>query len=193
MCTVGDDGILQMRKILGTCLNVITNLTKDCIKCIHVLENKRSDLLTLMQTKLAFSLEQTISFAKLGYEMDYLGENTDGGLIYYTMFKFCTRCVQTVLTDSSIQVRPCSFCIPLWSRKHVVTYEDFCSQVQEIGLQVLKNLVQKGTNAVDHTFLMLFIGELASDFFLIIQNMLEVFLNFHLNIFCIYRLFRLSF
>lgn len=105
-----------MRKILGTCLNVITNLTKDCIKCIHVLENKRSDLHTLMQTKLAFSLEQTISFAKLGYEMDYLGDNTDGGLIYYTMFKYCTRCVQTVLTDSSIQVCPCSCCIPLWSR-----------------------------------------------------------------------------
>lgn len=76
---------------------------------------------------------------------------------------------------------------------HVVTNEDFCSQVQEIGLQVLKNLVQKGTNAEDHTFLMLFVGELTSDFFLIIQNMLEVFPNFHLNIFCIYRLFRFSF
>ncbi|XP_062009645.1 protein SWEETIE isoform X1 [Rosa rugosa] len=147
-CSVGDDGILQMRKILGTCLNVITDLTKDCIKCIHMLENKRSDSHTLLQTKLAFSLEQTISFAKLGYEMDYLEDNTDGDSIYYGMFKYCTRCVQTVLTDSSLQV-------------------------QEIGLQVLKNLIQKGTDAEDDTFLMLFVGELACDFFLIMQNMLK--------------------
>ena len=112
ICSVGDDGILQTRKILGTCLNVITNLTVDCIKCIQMLENKRSELHTILQTKLAFSLEQTISFAKLAYQIDYLGDNTDGDLIYYGMFKYCTRCVQTVLTDSSLQVGPCP-CISL--------------------------------------------------------------------------------
>ncbi|XP_050383979.1 protein SWEETIE isoform X2 [Argentina anserina] len=148
ICSVGDDGILQMRKILGTCLNEITNLTKDCIKCIQMLENKRSDLHALLQTKLAFSLEQTISFAKLSYEMDYIRDHTDGDSMYYGMFKYCTRCVQTVLTDSSLQV-------------------------QRIGMQVLRNLIQKGTNVEDDTFLMLFIGELASDLFLIMQNMLK--------------------
>ncbi|XP_004306022.1 PREDICTED: HEAT repeat-containing protein 5B isoform X1 [Fragaria vesca subsp. vesca] len=148
ICSVGDDGILQTRKILGTCLNVITNLTVDCIKCIQMLENKRSELHTLLQTKLAFSLEQTISFAKLAYQIDYLGDNTDRDSIYYGMFKYCTRCVQTVLTDSSLQV-------------------------QEIGLLVLRHLIQKGTNVEDDTFLMLFVGELASDFFLIMQNMLK--------------------
>lgn len=53
--------------------------------------------------------------------------------------------------------------------------DNFGSQVQEIGLQVLRNLIQKGTNVEDDTFLMLFVGELASDFFLIMQNMLKVF------------------
>ncbi|BBH06892.1 HEAT repeat-containing protein [Prunus dulcis] len=100
---IGEDGILHMRKILRTCLNVITDLTKDCIKCIHLQENKSSDLHILQQTKLAFSLQQIISFAKLGYEMDYLEDNTDGDLVYYTMFKYCTKCVQTVLSDSNKQ------------------------------------------------------------------------------------------
>lgn len=104
-----------MRKILRTCLNVITDLTKDCIKCIHLQGNKSSDLHILQQMKLAFSLEQIISFAKLGYEMDYLEENTDGDLVYYTMFKYGTKCVQTVLSDSNRQVHPYACCIPLWS------------------------------------------------------------------------------
>ncbi|XP_034224220.1 protein SWEETIE isoform X2 [Prunus dulcis] len=145
---IGEDGILHMRKILRTCLNVITDLTKDCIKCIHLQENKSSDLHILQQTKLAFSLQQIISFAKLGYEMDYLEDNTDGDLVYYTMFKYCTKCVQTVLSDSN-------------------------KQVQTIGLQVLKGLVQKSTNVEDSTFSMLFVGELAADFFVIIQNTLK--------------------
>lgn len=145
---VGEDGILHMRKVLRTCLNVITDLTKDCIKCIHLQENKSSDLHILQQMKLAFSLEQIISFAKLGYEMDYLEENTDGDLVYYTMFKYGTKCVQTVLSDSN-------------------------RQVQTIGLQVLKGLVQKSTNVEDSTFSILFVGELAADFFVIIQNTLK--------------------
>lgn len=71
--------------------------------------------------------------------------------------------------------------------------DNFGSQVQEIGLQVLRNLIQKGTNVEDDTFLMLFVGELASDFFLIMQNMLKVFPKFHLDIFCIYRSLPFSF
>ncbi|KAM1332268.1 hypothetical protein ACFX2F_008459 [Malus domestica] len=137
-----------MQKLLGTCLNVITDLTGDCIKSIHLQENKRSDLHILLQTKLAFSLEQTISFAKLGYEINYLEENRDGDSVYYTMFKYCTKCVQTVLTDSNIQV-------------------------QSIGLQVLKSLVQKTPSVEGNNFLMLFVGELTADFFVIIQNALK--------------------
>ncbi|KAM2466399.1 hypothetical protein PS1_008328 [Malus domestica] len=145
---VGEDGLLHMQKLLGTCLNVITDLTEDCIKSIHLQENKRSDLHILLQTKLAFSLEQTISFAKLGYEINYLEENRDGDSVYSTMFKYCTKCVQTVLTDSNIQV-------------------------QSIGLQVLKSLVQKTPNVEGNNFLMLFVGELTADFFVIIQNALK--------------------
>ncbi|XP_050123637.1 protein SWEETIE-like isoform X1 [Malus sylvestris] len=146
--SVGEDGLLHMRKLLGTCLNVMTDLTEDCIKSIHLQENKRSDSHILLQRKLAFSIEQTISFAKLGYEMDYLDENRDGDSVYYPMFKYCTKCVQTVLSDSNVQV-------------------------QSIGLQLLKSLVQKTPNAEGNNFLMLFVGELTADFFVIIQNALK--------------------
>lgn len=178
-----------MRKILRTCLNVITDLTKDCIKCIHLQENKSSDLHILQQTKLAFSLQQIISFAKLGYEMDYLEDNTDGDLVYYTMFKYCTKRVQTVLSDSNKQVHPYACCIPLWSLfPSMRQLKQFCAQVQTIGLQVLKGLVQKSTNVEDSTFSMLFVGELAADFFVIIQNTLKVFPNILSDIVCIYKL-----
>lgn len=67
-------------------------------------------------------------------------------------------------------------------------WKQFCAQVQTIGLQVLKGLVQKSTNVEDSTFSMLFVGELAADFFVIIQNTLKVFPNILSDIFCIYKL-----
>ncbi len=84
---------------------MIANLTTDCIKCIHLLENKRSDLRKLHQMKLAFSVEQTISFAKLVHETERLGASEGSDPIYFTLFKCCTECIRTLLTDSSIQVK----------------------------------------------------------------------------------------
>lgn len=48
-------------------------------------------------------------------------------------------------------------------------------QVEAIGLQVLKGVVQRDTNAEDKTFLIFFAGELIEDIFKIIQKMLKVF------------------
>ncbi|GMN57078.1 hypothetical protein TIFTF001_026181 [Ficus carica] len=133
--------------ILGSCLDAIATLSKDCIERIHLLESK-SDLRTLWQSKLAFSLEQTLLFAKLGHEMECLGGHTDDDRVYFTMLNNCTGCFQTTLTDSNIRV-------------------------QAIGLQVLKGMAQRGTNVEDNAFLMFFAGELVKDIFVIILKTLK--------------------
>jgi hypothetical protein len=49
------------------------------------------------------------------------------------------------------------------------------AQVQAIGLQVLKNMVQKGMNIEDNTFVIFLVGEHIRDIFSITQKMLKVF------------------
>ncbi|XP_062106312.1 protein SWEETIE isoform X2 [Humulus lupulus] len=142
-----DSDFPGMRMIFGICLNAIANLSKDCIQKIHLLENK-SGLRTLWQAKLAFSLEQTILVAQLIDEIECPGEHGDGDHVYFSMFKCCIECIQNVLNDSNIQV-------------------------QAIGLQVLKGVIQRGTNAEDNAFLMFFAGELIEDIFMIIQKSLK--------------------
>ncbi|KAF4394315.1 hypothetical protein G4B88_018465 [Cannabis sativa] len=142
-----DSDFPDMRVIFGICLNAIANLSKDCIQKIHLLENK-SGLRTLWQAKLAFSLEQTILVAQLIDEIGCPGEHSDGDQVYFHMFKICIECIQNVLNDSNIQV-------------------------QAIGLQVLKGVIQRGTNADDNVFLMFFAGELIEDIFMIIQKSLK--------------------
>lgn len=83
---------------------MIADLTKDCIKGIQLLENKRSDLRKLLQLKLIFSLEEIISFAKLAYEIECLGETKGSNPICLTVFKCCAKYIQIVLNDSNIQV-----------------------------------------------------------------------------------------
>ena len=100
---VAHDDIPHMRMIFGLCLNALANLSKDCIQKILLLEGK-SGLRTLWQAKLAFSLEQTISSAKLIHEMRRLGEQSDSDRAFFTMFKCCTDIIQNVLNDSNIQV-----------------------------------------------------------------------------------------
>ncbi|KAL4652128.1 hypothetical protein ACB092_01G210800 [Castanea dentata] len=144
---LGDDGILHLRTVIGTCLDVISNLTTDFIEDIHLLEYKRSDLRKLHQMKIAFSVEQTISFAKLVHEIEGLDESEGSDPVYFTLFKCCTECIRTLLTDSSILV-------------------------QAIGLQVLKSSVQKGT-IEDSTFVIFLVGEHIRDIFTIIQKTLK--------------------
>ncbi|XP_059452821.1 protein SWEETIE isoform X2 [Corylus avellana] len=145
---LGDDGILHLRAVLGTCLNMVANLTKDCIDGIHLLENKRSTLRKLLQMKLVFCVEQTITFTKLVHEIQCLGKSKGSDPIYFTLFKYCTECIRTLLADSNIQV-------------------------QAIGLQVLKNMVQKGMNIEDNTFIIFLVGEHIRDIFSITQKMLK--------------------
>lgn len=92
---------------------MIADLTKDCIKGIHLLENKRSDLRKLLQLKLSFSIEQVMSFAKLAFEIQCPGETEISNPIGPTVLSYCTRYVQTVLNDSNPQVSSYS-CMHLW-------------------------------------------------------------------------------
>ncbi|XP_044468488.1 protein SWEETIE isoform X3 [Mangifera indica] len=143
-----DDEINHLRTIFGTCLNVIADLMKDCIKGIRQLENNRSDFWKLLQLKLAFSLEQIVSFAKLAYEIEFPEDEKDSNPIGFAVFKFCAECVKTVLRDSN-------------------------TKVQAIGLQVLKSKVQRCTNRDENKVMMFFVGVLVRDIFSLIQMMLK--------------------
>uniref|UniRef100_A0A6N2MRA3 Uncharacterized protein n=1 Tax=Salix viminalis TaxID=40686 RepID=A0A6N2MRA3_SALVM len=138
----------HLRAILGTCLNVIADLIKDCIKGIHLLENKRPDLLKLLQLKLSFSIEQMVLFAKLVYESQYCRQTEDNNTICLAVLKYCTKYIQTVLNDSNVQV-------------------------QAIGLQVLKTMTQRSANIEDISFFTFFSGELVTETFHIIHNSLK--------------------
>ncbi|XP_050228760.1 protein SWEETIE isoform X2 [Mercurialis annua] len=140
----GDDGSLYLRASFGACLNLISDLTKDCIKGIQFLENKRSDLRKLLQLKLAFSMEQIMSLAKLACQ--YLGETNPP--ICFEVFKCCIKYVHIILSDSN-------------------------SQVQAIGLQVLKTTLQRSTDLEDTNFLLCFCGELVTDILTMIQTKLK--------------------
>ncbi|OMO80110.1 Armadillo-like helical, partial [Corchorus capsularis] len=145
---LGDDAIVHLRTILCTSLNEIAGLTKDCIEGIGLLRNKRSDLRKLLLLKLAFSIEQIFMLPKIMHEIQCLEGNKDNYPVYFSVFKFCTNCVQTILTDSNVQV-------------------------QAIGLQVLKSMVQKSSSVEDNSFLIFIIGELVGDIFNMIQNTLK--------------------
>ncbi|KAF8399147.1 hypothetical protein HHK36_015012 [Tetracentron sinense] len=143
---LGEDGVAHLKTVLGACQNLIASLIKDCIKGIHLLENKRSNACKLLQMKLSFSLGQTFSLAKLAQEIEQLGENKDINHIFFPLYNHCIKCIGTALTDSDIQV-------------------------QTIGLQVLKSMAQR--NGEDNSFFMFFIGELYRDIFIVIQKMMK--------------------
>lgn len=102
--TLGDDGIIHLRTIFGSCLNVIADVMKNCIEGLHLLENKRSDLGRLLQLKLAFTVEQNVSLAKLANETGCSWDNKDCIPIGFAVFKCCAESIRTVLTDSNLQV-----------------------------------------------------------------------------------------
>lgn len=152
---------------------------KDCIKGIRQLENNRSDFWKLLQLKLAFSLEQIVSFAKLAYEIEFPEDEKDSNPIGFAVFKFCAECVKTVLRDSntkvvwivSVQFLSRFNCLP--SSKRQLMYISHI-QVQAIGLQVLKSKVQRCTNRNENKVMMFFVGVLVRDIFSLIQMMLKV-------------------
>ncbi|KAJ8751677.1 hypothetical protein K2173_025839 [Erythroxylum novogranatense] len=141
----GDDAVHYLSVTIGTCLNTISDLMKDCMKGMSLLESKRTDLRKLLQLKLSFSLEQVVFFAKLAYEIDCFQE---GNPIWLAAFNYCSACFQTVLDDRNLQV-------------------------QAIGLQVLKIVVQRSSNLEDKNYVVLFSGELILQILEIIQSMLK--------------------
>ncbi|GMI85490.1 SWEETIE [Hibiscus trionum] len=144
---LGDDAIAHLRNILCTSLDELADLTKDCIEGIHLLHNKRSDLRKLLLLKLAFSIEQIVMLLKIMHEIQCLEGNKDSDPVYFSVFKFCTDCMLTVLTDSNLQV-------------------------QAIGLQVLKSVVLKSSSMEDNSYIIFIIGELVGGILTVIQNML---------------------
>ncbi|CBI33667.3 unnamed protein product, partial [Vitis vinifera] len=144
---LGDDFVLHLKTILQACLKEVAKLTRDCVEAIHLVEKKRSNLHKMLQMKLAFSLEQIYLFAKQAHEIECLRENEDSNP-YFTLLKHCMECFQAVLTDFNIQV-------------------------QLIGMQVLKSIIQRGTNLESNSFLVFFAGELFVVLFTTIQNTLK--------------------
>lgn len=144
---LGDDFVLHLKTILQACLKEVAKLTRDCVEAIHLVEKKRSNLHKMLQMKLAFSLEQIYLFAKQAHEIECLRENEDSNP-YFTLLKHCMECFQAVLSDFNIQV-------------------------QLIGMQVLKSIIQRGTNLESNSFLVFFAGELFVVLFTTIQNTLK--------------------
>ncbi|KAL8123865.1 hypothetical protein AgCh_011749 [Apium graveolens] len=142
---LGEDGISLLRTIIGACIDLFINLTKDCIKSIHLVENKKSNSCKLLQMKLAFSLEQMTSFAKLAYEVESFGDNDESKPMLYTVLSNCTRCIQASLTDQE-------------------------KQVKLVGLQVLRSILLHGNHGESSCFIIFFISEILKDVLTIVQQ-----------------------
>ncbi|GMH27186.1 hypothetical protein Nepgr_029029 [Nepenthes gracilis] len=140
--------ILQLQMILGACQNAIANLTMDCIEGIHLLENKNSRLRKLVHTKLAFGLEQTLFFADLIYKIELLQGSKCVNSVNMAIFADCTKCIKIVFADANIQV-------------------------QAIGLQVLKNTLQKKAVVKGDSFVVILTGELSQDILMVVQKLLN--------------------
>ncbi|KAL3525448.1 hypothetical protein ACH5RR_013820, partial [Cinchona calisaya] len=141
------DGVCQLRIINHACLNASASLITDCIERIHQMEDQRSNQRKLLHMKLAFSLENIVSFAKLAFELEYPGEGKESDPMFSTDLHHSNQCIQAVLSDYSIQV-------------------------QVIGLQVLKSMLQKSSDRCN-SFEIFFVGELVGDLLNVIQKFLE--------------------
>ncbi|MCD7456258.1 hypothetical protein HAX54_031039 [Datura stramonium] len=147
---LGNDSIGYLMTITRTCLTASVILAENCTKGIHQLQNKRSNLHKLLLLKLALSLEQTTSFAKLAFEIQLLEENQGCKPVFYAMICNATRCFRSTLTDSDIQV-------------------------QAIALQILKGMLTRKPNF--NSFLVFFVGELVEDLGSVIQKLFKTPMN----------------
>ncbi|KZV35643.1 HEAT repeat-containing protein 5B [Dorcoceras hygrometricum] len=142
------DGITLLASITRACLSATARFTKDCINAFHQLENKNSRLRKIMYLKLAFSVEQVFSLASLAFVLKGPGDGHESDPILFRMLHHSIQCIQALLADPDIQI-------------------------QAVGLQVVKVILQKGIGAASNTFLFFFVGELVGDLLIIIQNVLE--------------------
>ncbi|KAK4416508.1 protein SWEETIE [Sesamum alatum] len=145
---LGADGITHLVSITRACLNATFSLTNDCVQAIHQLENKRSSLHKMLLLKLAYSVEQFFSYATLAFVFEGPGENQENNPLLSRGLHLSIQCIESVLTDSDIQI-------------------------QAIGLQVVKVMLQKGLGAEYNSFLIFFVVELIEGLFSIVRNILE--------------------
>ncbi|KAF9625554.1 hypothetical protein IFM89_024327 [Coptis chinensis] len=146
------DGLNQLRTFLGAWQNVNATLTQDCIRNIHLLENKKTDVSKLLKKKLSFCLEHTFSLVRLSHESQHLRENKDKNQSLYEVYKHCIRCFKMTLSD-------------------------FEMQVQTVSLHVLKSLAQtelgEGSQAENYHFFMFFTGEILGDIVHLVLKMIK--------------------
>ncbi|XP_010528470.1 PREDICTED: HEAT repeat-containing protein 5B isoform X2 [Tarenaya hassleriana] len=146
------DRSVHLSTVLGACLDMVGELTRDCVEGIHLVDNKGSKLQKLLQLKLVFCLEQLFSLAKLAYEIDFPGDGSQDNLICFYVLKPCLVSFQTVVRDSNLQV-------------------------QATALQVLKSLVQHSINPEEKNFLFFFVGELIEDIFSLMKGTVQRTMN----------------
>ncbi|GFQ05127.1 heat repeat-containing protein 5b [Phtheirospermum japonicum] len=145
---LGSDGLTQMVSTTRACLNATASLTNECVQAIHQLENKKSESRKMLLLKLAYSVELLFSYASLAFALEGPGENRESNPVLYRALHLSIQSIQSVLTDSNIQI-------------------------QAIGLQVVKVMLQKGIGAESNSFLIFCVGELIEDLFVIVRNILE--------------------
>ncbi|CAI9110693.1 OLC1v1010761C1 [Oldenlandia corymbosa var. corymbosa] len=145
---IDDDGICGLRTLNNASLKSSTSLITVCIESIHLLEDKRSNQRKLLLMKLAFLLEHVISISKIAFLLECPGDCEEFNLELSTIMRHGIECFRTVLNDHDIQV-------------------------QVIGLQALKSMLQKGNNPEQYSFEIFFLGELIRD----IMNVIHVFLE----------------
>ncbi|CAO2817215.1 unnamed protein product [Amaranthus hypochondriacus] len=141
----GLDVVHDLQSIIGACQNFTSDFAKDCIEVIHLLENRKSNMRRLLYAKLVFCLEQMLSFADMAYKMELCPEKKSSRNVATSIS--CVRCMQLVIMDANVQV-------------------------QAIGLQVLKNMVQKSSDSKVSSFPLLLTGELFRDILMVIQKIL---------------------
>ncbi|GAB2299959.1 hypothetical protein Dimus_034004 [Dionaea muscipula] len=143
-----DYTIFQLQKIMGACQNAIGNLLRDCIEAIHLLKTANSGSRKLVHTKLAFCLEQTLHFAHLAYKVELVQESKCTNSVNMAIFTDCINSTKFVLADANIEV-------------------------QAIGLQVLKNTLQKKAAEKGDSYVVVLSAELFKDILMVVQNVLK--------------------
>ncbi|VFQ70327.1 unnamed protein product [Cuscuta campestris] len=145
---LGDDDVQFFTATFRACISASASSLEDCIESIHQFQDKKSNRLKLLFMKLAMYLEQCVSLAKTAFEVECHREKQEFKVVLYATLCHSTKCFQTVLSDSEIQV-------------------------QAVGLQLLKGILQKGATAESYSLAIFFVGELVEDIITVILKILK--------------------
>ncbi|XP_051126760.1 protein SWEETIE isoform X2 [Andrographis paniculata] len=142
------DGTAQLVSVTRSSLHATATLTSDCVREIHLLENKRTDMHKMLLLKLACSVEQLFSYTALAFDFTMPYECKEHNPILSRLLHLGIQSIRNILSDSNMQI-------------------------QAVGLQVIKVKLQKGLAAECNDFLIFFVGELIEDLFIILEKILE--------------------